>query len=259
MLALHGIPFSSILQTFPFRHSSCVPSSACTLVTHWASLAPQQHCFRLSILLVIGTTSAVKTILRSSNKLLCLCPYSYPCLRLAWIAESGQKHSSEAMLSSPLSFCTLMFLFRPGSGQGSSRYSQNLISSLTPAFFVTEVSDDHCAQSAWVPKELPSNASASPNNVSDMTDFNARTFASSSPFVPCVPPPRALEYVRSWSRQPAHDHWVCHSRVDKRPVCFHVMNSRLQTELFASPFVRDDKLEQSLVHLPEVVVCLLTH
>ena len=50
----------------------------------------QQHCFRPRILLVIGTTYAMMTIFRSSNKLLCLCPYSYPCLRLAWSTETWQ-------------------------------------------------------------------------------------------------------------------------------------------------------------------------
>ena len=80
----------------------------------------QQHCVRPSILLVIGTTYAVMTILRSSNKLLCLCPYSYPCLRLV---TNHDKKKSWAMTVFTLVPYALFLLFRLDPGQESSRYS----------------------------------------------------------------------------------------------------------------------------------------
>ena len=90
-------------------------------------------------------------------------------------------------------------------------------------------------RSALVPKDLSSNAPASPINVSDMIDFSIRTFASSSSHCIKFCAIRAfssshsavcsilITSARSWSLSASlssgQEKW-----------CFHVLNSKLQKE-----------------------------
>ena len=231
--------FFLILSAFSLRHSnytflclilslnSCQILSVVDLSNNITSV--QVFCLSLEHsllwwpLFVIPTNSFVFVLLLS---------LSSPYLNY-WTSAKNVLPERCCLHSSPYA---LSCLFRPDSGEDSSWYSLNLISSLTSTFSsLTRTwwslrADRHKCRKTCL-RTLLLLQTTSPTwstSASEPLRPHPRTVSS---FVSYVhPPPRTLQCLRAWSRQSTHDHWVCHSRVDMRPVCFHVLNSRLQTE-----------------------------
>ena len=142
ILVLHRTPFSLILPAFPltsFQLHFPVSHPQSALLSDLESCWPlQQHYFRPRILLLIGTSYAVMAIFRSSNKTpLSFVSYSYPCLPSCLKYWDMTKQFLLGWCCLHTCPYALSCLFRPGCRQDSSWYWLNLISSLTPTFFVT--------------------------------------------------------------------------------------------------------------------------
>ena len=159
--------------------AALLPSSVCTLARPWArltsptTLLPSKYsaCHWNNLCCEDHSSQFQQTPVPSPL----LFPLSPPCLNCRTMAENLLEWCCLHLCLS-----TLSFLFRPDSAQGSSWHSLNLISSLSPVFLSHKYLMITARRSALVPKDMPSNAPASSNNVSDMIDFSVWTFASSS-------------------------------------------------------------------------------